>query len=265
MLSFLKKVTESNRPLISVIIPNYNNAPYLNQCIDSILKQTYSNIEIVICDDSSTDNSREVLSKYESYDNINIIYSSSNLGVSKTRDIAIRQSKGKYITTLDSDDYYCDDNKLKKEWKLISKYRKKGKQIIAFSYVKLIFPDGEEKRFQQGKEIKDGNLLIPIITRKYMIPRDFLFLKESYFEVGGFDPTINLYEDWDLKIRLASKYEFYYTSLTGIVHRLTGSGLSSCAKEDHKNAIQRVFDKNLHLVQAEKRKYCLDEISKIVN
>ena len=258
MFSFFAKLSKSKDPLISVIIPNYNNAPYLEECIDSVLDQTYRNKEIIVCDDCSTDDSRKVLSKYRSHKSVRIIYNESNMGVSKSRDRAIRMSNGEYITTLDSDDYYIDKNKLQNEWNIISGHKKEGKDVIAFSNVKLILPNGRSAKFQGGKQIKQGDLLVPILSREFMIPRDFLFSKKSYFAVGGYDLDSNLYEDWDLKIRLAKKYEFYYTSTLSVVHRITGSGLSSQSKAAHKISLEKVFQNNIYLVNDQKEKeHCI--------
>lgn len=261
IMSFFSKIlSKINKPLVSVIVPNYNNSLYLSECVNSILDQTYSNMEIIICDDYSTDDSRKILSKYESYKNITIIYNKSNLGVSKTRDKAIREAKGKYITTLDSDDFYLDSKKIEKELKLVLQYKGKGKNIIAFSNVKVVHLNAEMTAYQKGKYIKEGDLLIPIITRECMIPRDFLFLKESYLEVGGFEENLNLHEDWDLKIRLASKHEFYYTSISGIAYRKTHIGLSNCTKEDRINSLKYVFNKNIDLVREEEKIFCINKI-----
>lgn len=92
--------------LISVIIPVYNNENYIDKCLDSIIKQTYHNIEIIVINDCSTDNVEEIIMKYKNIDD-RIIYlkNNQNIGVGATRNIGISISKGKYIYFLDSDDY----------------------------------------------------------------------------------------------------------------------------------------------------------------
>ncbi len=92
-----------NLPLVSVVIPNYNYALYIGKCIESILAQTYGNIEVIVVDDGSTDNSHEVLKRY--VDKVRVIYS-HNFGVNHARNLGIRNCNGKFVSFCDSDDYW---------------------------------------------------------------------------------------------------------------------------------------------------------------
>ncbi len=90
---------------LSVIVPVYNTGKYLEKCLNSLVNQTLKNIEIIIVDDGSTDNSKSIIKKYsKKYDNITPYYL-KNGGVSRARNYGIKKAKGKYITFLDSDDY----------------------------------------------------------------------------------------------------------------------------------------------------------------
>lgn len=102
--SFIKKID------ISVIIPVYNAEKYICRGLDSILKQTLKNIEIILFEDCSKDNSLKIIEKYaKEYNNIKIITSKHNVGQGKGRNEALKYASGEYITFLDSDDYYFDD------------------------------------------------------------------------------------------------------------------------------------------------------------
>lgn len=91
-------------PLISIIIPVYNVAPFLHRCLDSVLHQTYPNLEIILIDDGSTDNSPAICDEYASeYSNIRTIHK-ANGGVSIARNLGINEAKGEYISFIDSDD-----------------------------------------------------------------------------------------------------------------------------------------------------------------
>ena len=92
--------------LASVIIPNYNHAQYLGDAIQSVLDQTYRNFEIIVVDDGSTDNSREVVAGFG--DQVNYIWQ-ENRGLSAARNTGIRRAKGTYIGLLDADDMYEPD------------------------------------------------------------------------------------------------------------------------------------------------------------
>lgn len=91
--------------LISIIIPVYNGERYLSKCIDSILNQTYSNLEVILVDDGSTDSSPKICDKYSKKDNRIKVIHKKNGGVSSARNMGISKSTGDYIGFVDSDDY----------------------------------------------------------------------------------------------------------------------------------------------------------------
>lgn len=91
---------------ISIIIPSYNNEKYLKRCVDSALKQTYSDIEVICIDDKSTDNSLKILHAYTERDShIKVLALGSNAGVSNARNIGLQMITGDFVCFLDSDDY----------------------------------------------------------------------------------------------------------------------------------------------------------------
>lgn len=237
---------------LSIIIANYNNAIYLNDCISSITGQSYSDYEIIIIDDCSTDNSRDILEGLKNKtDRIRIILNEKNLGVSSARNIGINSAVGEYITTLDSDDIYYDNRKLEFEMDLVKAYKNKhNKTICAFSKVVLL--DNKLNYIQDqwtDDLIKDGKIFNNIISRTHAIPRDFIISKDAFLSAGGYDHRFTLYEDWDFKIRLAKKYDFIYTGINGTGYRRNSEGLSNVALKKHINALKRIFKKNFHLVE----------------
>ena len=95
--------------LISVVIPVYNVEQYLPKCIESIMSQTYKNLEIILVNDGSTDGSQKICEEYKSIDNRIKIINKENGGLSDARNVGIDNSSGNYITFIDSDDYIDDD------------------------------------------------------------------------------------------------------------------------------------------------------------
>jgi len=181
---------------------------------------------------------------------VKVISNASNLGVTQTRHLAILQARGEYLTTLDSDDYYYETQKLQREMALVLTYKKyTGKDIIGFSNIVLVKGDKTVINVRgDSNNIKEGQIINEIMSRSCMIPRDFIMKRDIYFEVGGFDTDIPIYEDWDLKIRLASKCDFYFSKVNGTAYRRHGRGLSSAPASEHVEWMQRIFDKNLTLV-----------------
>ena len=95
--------------LISIVVPIYNVEKYLCRCVDSILSQSYLNIEIILVDDGSTDNCSSICDHYSKVDNRVIVIHKKNGGLSDARNEGIKKSNGKYITFIDSDDYVHND------------------------------------------------------------------------------------------------------------------------------------------------------------
>ena len=91
--------------LVSIYITNFNYSEYIEKSIRSVLSQTYEKIEIIIIDDNSTDNSKQILNKYLKHPKIKVLFNKKNLGLLKSSNIAIKASKGEYIMRLDADDY----------------------------------------------------------------------------------------------------------------------------------------------------------------
>lgn len=237
--------------LISVIVPNFNNALYLEECLLSILCQSHKNIEIIIVDDVSTDCSVDIIRRYVAKDErICPVFNKRNVGVAQNRHDAIMMSKGEFITTLDSDDILFRQDKLEKELACLLERKGTGQNnVVVFSGIVLIDSGGDVLEKKHAK-IKEGALLNDFLSRNCMIPRDFLFTKEQYVQAGGFDTKIVLYEDWDLKIRLASENKFFYSGIDGIGYRRHGKGLSAISPLRHILWLNRVFVKNISLLQS---------------
>lgn len=98
-------MSENKEPLVSIIVPVYNAEKYLNQCIDSLINQTYKNIEIILVNDGSTDGSGIICEEYKTKDNRIEVYHISNAGVSNARNLGISKASGQYVMFLDSDDW----------------------------------------------------------------------------------------------------------------------------------------------------------------
>ena len=126
--------------LVSIITPSYNSSEFIEECVNSVISQTFINWEMIIVDDCSTDNSRERISKFSDKDErIKSIFLKENLGAAEARNVAIRESKGKYIAFLDSDDLW-NSNKLERQIAFMKENE------IAFSYSTYQFMSEDGKR-----------------------------------------------------------------------------------------------------------------------
>lgn len=129
---------------ISVIVAVYNTEKYLDRCIESLLNQTYKNIELVIVEDCSTDSSRKLLKKYKGNKNIKVFYNRENRGLSYSRNYGLKKATGDFIGYIDSDDYVEPDY----YEKLMSSI-KDNKSDIAICDIKLV--DEQTNKIQRCK------------------------------------------------------------------------------------------------------------------
>lgn len=136
---------------ISVIIPVYNSSTYLRKCLDSVVNQTLKDIEIIVINDGSTDDSKNIIEEYScKYKNI-IFIDQKNKGIGKTRNIGIKKATGEYITFVDSDDY-IKENMLEEYYKYAKKH---NFDLVIGSYIKKI--NNKEIIFENNK-FKTGNV-----------------------------------------------------------------------------------------------------------
>lgn len=125
--------------LVSIIMPSYNTAKYIDETIDSVLKQTYKNWELIIVDDCSPDNTDEIVKPYLTDERIKYIKNEKNSGAAVSRNRALREAKGKWIAFLDSDDLWMSE-KLEKQISFMEK------NDYHFSYTKYAEVDAEGNR-----------------------------------------------------------------------------------------------------------------------
>lgn len=131
----------NDQPLISVIIPVYNVEQYLPQCLDSVIHQTYPNLEIICVNDGSKDSSREILEHYADKDSRIIVIDQENQGLSGARNTGLLQTTGKYVMFVDSDDWIeletCEEAVMAAE--------KHSADLILWSYVREFEHESKEK------------------------------------------------------------------------------------------------------------------------
>lgn len=193
----------NNLPLVSVIVPVYNVEQYLHRSIDSLLVQTYKNLEILIIDDGSTDGSAAICDYYASYDARIRVFHKENGGQSDARNMALERMTGDYVTFVDSDDYVASDM-IEKFYNAI---KTTGAEMVVGGYY-VVNHVGEIydmvciniKQMLSGEEVAKN-----IIQDLY--PKNFAWgkmYKSSLFEDICF-PVGRLYEDTAIVYRIADK------------------------------------------------------------
>lgn len=213
-------------PLISIIIPAYNIAPYISRCLDSIIAQTYKNIEIIVVNDGSTDSTAEIIDKYATADNRIIPVHKSNGGVSSARLAGIDIAKGDYIGFVDGDDYIEQDM----YERLINNALKYNADISHCGY-QMVFPDRTDYYYNTGKLVTQDKIkgLNDLISGEYIEPAlwNKLYKKELFEDLlinNRLPKDIKINEDllmnyWLFKSADVSVYEdfcpYHYTIRKG--------------------------------------------------
>jgi len=205
-------------PLITVYIANYNYSKYLERSIKSILNQTFQNFELFIIDDGSTDNSREIIKRYEENEKVYTVFQ-RNKGLNRTNNVALKLSRAKYIMRLDADDF-LDVHAIEI---MVSELEKNPECAIVFPDYYLIDEydniTGHIRRhdFENDVSLPDQ----PAHGACTMIRRDVLL------SIGGYDEKFDRQDGYDLWLNIIGKYPvrninlplFYYrqhdTNLTG--------------------------------------------------
>lgn len=179
--------------LISVIIPCYNTARYLPETLDSVLAQTYKHFEIIAIDDGSTDNTLTVLQEYAKKDSRIKIISQENTYYIIARCNGIKQSQGKYLFCLDSDD------KIAPTYfeKAMTIFNKNPDLAVVYAHVQTF--EAETKVLKMPDSPTPQQMLLQNCSG---VGPSMLIKRDVYDEIGGFDTNLTFGEDWDLYISL---------------------------------------------------------------
>ncbi len=198
-------------PKVSIIIPTYNRYKFLSETIDSVLSQSYTDYELIVVDDGSTDKSGEVARKYNG--SISYIYQ-DNRGVSAARNRGIAASTGEYVCFLDSDDLWQPD-KLKVQAALMDSQPK-----YPLCYTDEIWIRNGVRVNQRRKHAKYGGWILSHCLPLCIISPSSVMIRRGLFDkLGLFDEALPACEDYDLWLRIAKDYPIYFISQPLIIKR----------------------------------------------
>jgi len=206
-------------PTVSVIIPSYNSAPYLPETLDSILSQSYQDFEIIVVDDGSTDNTREVIQPFLKY--INYVYE-KNKGPAPARNTGIRAAKGKFIAFNDSDDTWLPQ-KLAIQIDYFQNHPEIG---LVYTDVILFSEEGIPSPVKF--EPNSGNGFYRLLLKNYIPTMAVMVKRECFDKVGLFDerPEVEAAEDYDMWLRITRQFQIGYIEQKLAKHRVRKSSHS---------------------------------------
>ena len=220
----------SQQPLVSVCVPTYNYARFLPDCINSVLSQTLTDWELIICDDCSTDNTAEIVAEYVRADD-RIVYRKNErrLGMNGNVKRAAETGSGKYLKMLCSDDWLAPEC-----LKMLVELMEKNPQVVLATPAEIACDEsGQAKHFQflYGKAIS-------LVPGEKMLDRvaggeglgghsSFLIRSTAYQAVGGYDDTLLYAADYDLGARLCRVGDYLHVDAPLLYARLQPTSSSS--------------------------------------
>ncbi|WP_105197423.1 glycosyltransferase [Escherichia albertii] len=257
------------KPLVTCCIPSYNHAPFIEAAIRSVIEQSYENIELLIIDDGSTDNSLSIINKLHKecearFVNYSVIFR-ENRGLSKTLNEMLYNAKGEYITILASDDLFMPD----KIATLVSFIHDLDDSYAAvFGDADIIFNNDANREnmsfFKRYSKYKITDTCFDVtysnILHQNFIPAmSVLYRKKSLKQVGGFSESLRL-EDWDIYLRLLRESKIKCCNISVAYYCLHGANsiytYNKKLLEDTIKILQREkkfsFEKKLKYVWYEK-------------
>lgn len=198
---------------VSVIIPTYNRAHVVARAIQSVLDQTYANFELLVVDDGSTDNTKQVV-EYAGDDRVRYICLEQNSGASHARNAGIQMAECEYIAFLDSDDEWMPQ-KLERQMEVM----RQASDAVGLVYCRMsgVNPKGEVSFCPDlgiAKEKLEGNLFPFLLKENVLSPQSVLARRKCLEKSGGFDESLTCIEDWELFLRIAQCWEIAYVEET---------------------------------------------------
>mgnify|MGYP000225793700 CR=1 FL=1 len=191
-------------PLISIVTPTYNRSEFLAEAVNSVLGQTYSNFELLIIDDGSTDDTRELVASYQQDPRIRYFYQ-SNQGQSVARNRGIAESAGDFICFLDSDNAW-----------LPKKLERSLLEFQRFPETQVVYGDSiliDENSAEIGKSTMkrySGRITANLLKDNFVSMNTTMTRRHCFEEMGGFNESDRIAEDYELWLRFSTKFEFHY-------------------------------------------------------
>lgn len=227
-------------PLVSVIIPVYNGERTIRETVESVLQQTFTDFEVLVINDGSTDATLDTLSQIQDF-RVQI-FSYPNARQAASRNRGLERAKGEYIAFLDADDLWTSD-KLELQFKTLQ-----SSPEAAFAYSWTDYIDERGNFLHPGRHItKNGNVYADLIVNNFVENGSNPLIRREVFEkVGVFDEDLPPAEDWDMWLRIAAHYPFVSVPAVHVLYRVTATSSSLNITQQERQCLtvlERGFDR----------------------
>jgi glycosyltransferase involved in cell wall biosynthesis len=221
----------ADSPLVSVVIAAYNMAQYLPLAVRSALGQTYGNVEVIVIDDGSRDDTREVMAPFLREPRFRYL-GQDNQGQAAAKNHGVREARGEHIAFLDADDIWVPE-KLEQQIPLFLRSEDVG---VVYSRLAYIDETGRELRIADN-ELFRGRVSGPLLVQNFIGFSTSVVRKRCFDHLGGFDEAITMGIDYDLWLRFSTQYEFDFVDRPLIRYRLWAGQMSNNCKRRYLNGI----------------------------
>jgi glycosyltransferase involved in cell wall biosynthesis len=214
-------------PLVSIIIPVFNGANYLEEAIESALNQDYPSIEILVVNDGSEDEG-QTLAILEGYKDKVRVFNKENGGVASALNLGIRNMEGEFFSWLSHDDLYYP-NKVSEEYRAYQSQRRKN--VIIYSDYLVFSPENPAGYLEEMSKIASDSFRYWLLTKSQLNGCTLFIPKSAFDDCGDFDETLKTTQDYDMWFRMSKKYDFVYLNECLVKFRVHANQDSSKLKE----------------------------------
>ena len=217
----INQMSENDQPLVSVIIPNYNHTRFIPTAIRSVLAQHYPHYEIIVVDDGSTDDSREVVAQFG--EQVRYIWQ-KNQGLAGARNTGIQAATGELIGLLDADDEWSPE--FLEEMVRLAGEHPDG--LAFYSMAQCMDVDGNDlPQLVGGPPVESDRLYQKLLRANFIIPSTVLIRRNTLLDAGLFDANLKFCEDWDLWLRILPTGRIVGSTKCLARYRVHGQSLST--------------------------------------
>lgn len=225
--------------MISVIIPCHNCEGFINRCVDSVLNQTYQDVEIILVNNNSSDNSLALLNKYQSeFPDKIFVFEESKKGAPAARNHGLYKARGEWIQFLDADDELSPD-KLQGQLNIALAT---GADVVAGACLLLY---KKENRIVQIIRRADKDIWKGLITSNLGITSSNLWRKQAFFDVNGWDETLSSSQEYDVLFRLLKNNA--KVAVDNSVKTTVHFSNNSVSKSRNKKKVKQILDNRINL------------------
>jgi glycosyltransferase involved in cell wall biosynthesis len=208
------------------VVHTYNHERFVDECLAAISKQTFADFEVVIVDDCSTDRTAERIRAWlpSAPVEARLFVNERNRGICASRNVALGQCRGEFVAGVSGDDFYEPD-KLERQYRFFEQLDETAAAV--FSNMRMIDEHGQPLGpwFGPGEPPAEGRIFEQLITYNYLPAPTILARRAALEEMGLYDETL-AYEDFDMWLKLADRYEFRYLPAELVNYRVLASSLS---------------------------------------